>query len=194
MTLKEEDEYLEAIDNMFWEECQKLGKWKPSENSSHENAFYSWFGDKFFRYRNQALACFSKYPFRCLRITFGEFLVYLITIFGTLAGNSYAIYITYIEPSSTLTGLMSMISMILVFAFSGKISFWNLFFGLSFENQLQFHKAAALNLIISVVSHVVMKGFVGMQGISGIVFIVVLLLIFGFSLNIMRRYVFKFSI
>ena len=186
-TVQEEKEYLEAIDQMFWDECSKLGKWKPSENSSHENPFYSWLGDKYFRLRNRCFSPFNKYPFRCMRLTVGEILIHLFLIISTLGGNLYSGYWTTQDPSLTTTGKMSMASMILVFAFSGKISIWSLVFGLSFENQLQFHKFAALNVWISLIVHVAVKGYLGPQGTSGFVFIGVLVLLFGFSISCMRR-------
>ena len=82
---------------------------------------------------------------------------------------------------------MTSVSMLLVFAFSGKISLWNVAFGLSFENQLQFHKFAALNLLISLIVHISVKGYLGPQGKSGIVILTILVLLFGFSINKMRR-------
>ena len=167
-----------------------MGKWKPNENSSHENPFFSWLGDKYFRFRNRCYSPFNKYPFRCLRLTVGEILVYLFLILILIGGNIYAVYWTNRDTTLTTTGKMTSVSMVLVFAFSGKISLWNVAFGLSFENQLQFHKFAALNLWVSLVVHVVVKGYLGPQGTSGFVIFGILVLLFGFSINCMRRYSF----
>ena len=82
---------------------------------------------------------------------------------------------------------MTSVSMLIVFAFSGKISIWNVLFGLSFENQVQFHKFSALNLLISLIVHISVKGYFGSQGKSGVALMTVLILIFGFSINRMRR-------
>lgn len=178
----------EFISHLFWKECEKLGSWEPFEDMNNENPVFWWFGNAFFKWRDLCFSAFSKYPFSKHRISLGEFLVHLFLLLGTIGANVFCGYTTITDVASKSTGLFAMISMILVFVFSGKMSIWNLFFGMPHERQLQFHKNAAWCMVISATVHGAFKGFQNWQGITGAVFAGIIILLFTFTINCFRRY------
>jgi hypothetical protein len=177
----------EFISKLFWEECVGLGPWIPFEEVESENPVFFVFGNAFFKWRDLCLSCFSRYPFSNFQISLGELLVHIFLVLGALGFNFLCGYTTFVDTTSKTTGLLSMIFMVLTFSFTGKISIWNLFFGLPHERQLQFHKNCAWGLALSATVHGVYKGYQHWQGVTGMIFGSVLLLLFVFAINCFRR-------
>jgi len=75
----------------------------------------------------------------------------------------------------------------MVFVFSGKMSILNILFGLPHERQLQFHKNAAVCMIVSATVHGVFKGIKEWQGSTGLVYGIVIFLLLLFCVNYIRR-------
>lgn len=178
----------EVITEIFYNECMKLGKWQPFEDMNNENPLFWWLGNGFYKCRDSCLSLFTKYPFSKIELSLGEFLVHFLFITLTLGFNIYCGIITYNNAASKSTGLMASISMLLVFVFSGKMSIWNVLFGLPHERQLQFHKNASVCMVVSSVVHGVFKGIKEWQGITGLVFGIVLFLLLLCVVNFVRRY------
>lgn len=179
--------YREFIKETFWKECEQLGSWKPYEDTQNENPVCWWLGNCFFKYRDIAFSAFSHYPFATIRLCLGEILIHSLLIILTLGFNIWCGVITYKNALSKSTGLLASISMLLVFVFSGKMSFVNILFGIPHERQLQYHKNAACCMIVSSLVHGIFKGIKGWQGITGLVYGIILFCLFLFSINYIRR-------
>ena len=181
----------EFITKIFYDECMKLGKWEPFEDMKNENPLFWWLGNGFYKYRDFCFSIFTKYPFSKIELSLGEFLIHFFLITISLGFWVYCSYITYNDPTSLAFGKMSSVSMLLVFLFSGKMSIWNLIFGLPHERQLQFHKTASLCMVVTVLVHAIVKGIQKWQGITGLIYGITIFLLLLFAINVIRRYNFE---